>query len=50
MNSPSSGDDAGVDDGQPAVAVFTRDKNSGIGGATPSPLNFHRETVSTVSA
>jgi len=46
MGGSVSGDDVtGVNDGQPAVAG-TRDKNSGIGGATPSPLGFHREKVS----
>jgi hypothetical protein len=45
-NSLCSDDDvAGVDDGQPAVAV-TRDKNSGIGGAMPLPQGFHREAGS----
>src|SRR6516165_7323324 len=45
-NSLCSDDDvAGVDDGQPAVAV-TRDKNSGIGGAMPLPQGFHREKAS----
>jgi len=46
MNGPFSGDDVtGVDDGQPAVAG-TRDKNSGIAGAMPSPQGFHREKAS----
>src|SRR6516165_8610939 len=44
--SPFSGDVVtGVGDGQPAVAV-TRNKNSGIGGAMPSPQGFHREKAS----